>query len=177
MTTERPNAITWKGKSYTLVGSDLSVHKGTQPAPEFLVTARDLSTSTPLPFPKEGVTWLLCSIPSLEMPASQAMIRRCNDIMTQVAPPDQIWVVSMDLPFVLNQFEGKLGDRVWLSSDHREASFGAAYGTLIKELRLLAPALFVVDHQSRLWYAEYLKDLEAEPDYKAVTAALKTMYI
>jgi thiol peroxidase len=70
-----------------------------------------------------------------------------------------------------------LGDRVWLSSDHREASFGAAYGTLIKELRLLAPALFVVDHQSRLWYAEYLKDLEAEPDYKAVTAALKTMYI
>ena len=70
-----------------------------------------------------------------------------------------------------------LAENVWLSSDHEAASFGLAFGTLIKELRILAPAVFVADHQSRIWYAEYLKDLEAEPDYKAITNALKVFYI
>jgi thiol peroxidase len=60
-------------------------------------------------------------------------------------------------------------------SDHREAAFGQAYGVLIKELRLLARAVFVVDQAGTLQYLQVVKELANEPDYGKVLQAVSRL--
>jgi peroxiredoxin len=43
-----------------------------------------------------------------------------------------------------------------------------AYGVLIKELRLLARAVFVVDKSGTVTYAEFVRELADEPNYDGV---------
>ena len=63
-------------------------------------------------------------------------------------------------------------ERVKTYSDHREAAFGQAYGVLIKELRLLARAVFVVDKAGTLRYMQLVKELANEPNYDEVLKAV-----
>jgi thiol peroxidase len=58
-------------------------------------------------------------------------------------------------------------------SDYRDASFGTSYGVLIKELRLLARAVFLVDQKGILQYNQLVKEVTSEPDYDVVLAELK----
>ena len=58
-------------------------------------------------------------------------------------------------------------------SDHRDASFGKAYGVLIKDLRLLARVVFVVDKAGVVRYVQIVPEIAAEPDYNAVLKAVK----
>jgi len=57
-------------------------------------------------------------------------------------------------------------------SDHRDGAFGQAYGVLIKDLRLLARAVFVLDKEGTIRYLELVKEIASEPDYEAVLAAV-----
>ena len=66
-------------------------------------------------------------------------------------------------------------DRVKTLSDHRETAFGLAYGVLIKELRLLARSIFVVDRSGVVQYVQHVKEVAQEPDYGAVIAAVKKL--
>jgi thioredoxin-dependent peroxiredoxin len=80
----------------------------------------------------------------------------------------------MDLPFAQKRFCGANGIRgVRTLSDHRTAEFGEKYGVLIKEMRLLSRAIFVVDPQGFVRYVEYVKENATEPDYKEALKALK----
>ena len=58
-------------------------------------------------------------------------------------------------------------------SDHREMSFGNAYGTHIKELRLEQRAVFVVDTLGKIVYVEYVPEIAQHPDYDAAITAVK----
>jgi thiol peroxidase len=83
----------------------------------------------------------------------------------------------MDLPFAQTRWCGAFGvERVKMLSDHREGSFGANYGTLIKELRIESRAIFVVDQKNRIRHAEYVKEVADFPNYEAaLTAARNTL--
>ena len=84
----------------------------------------------------------------------------------------------MDLPFAQKRWCGAAGvDRVKTYSDHREAAFGMAYGVLIKELRLLARAVFVVDKAGTLRYVQLVKELANEPNYDEVLKAVAQLMI
>jgi thiol peroxidase len=84
-----------------------------------------------------------------------------------------ILTISMDLPFAQKRWCGAAGvERVTTYSDHRDAAFGQAYGVLIKELRLLARAVFVVDGAGTLRYVQVVKELANEPNYDEVLAAV-----
>jgi thiol peroxidase len=79
----------------------------------------------------------------------------------------------MDLPFAQKRWCGAAGvDRVKTYSDHRDAAFGTAYGVLIKELRLLARAVFLVDKGGVVRYVQLVKELSNEPNYDEVLQAL-----
>ncbi|MFQ5870032.1 MAG: thiol peroxidase, partial [Candidatus Zixiibacteriota bacterium] len=52
---------------------------------------------------------------------------------------------------------------------------GTAYGVLIKELRLLARAIFVVDREGIIQYIQLVKELTKEPDYEAVLNAVSKL--
>jgi len=87
-----------------------------------------------------------------------------------------ILTISMDLPFAQARWCGAAGvDRVVTLSDHRNAAFGEAYGVLIKELRLLARCIFVVDTEGVVQYIQLVKEMTKEPDYEAVLAAVKKL--
>jgi len=87
-----------------------------------------------------------------------------------------ILTISMDLPFAQARWCGAAGVKhVRTLSDHRDASFGQAFGLLIKELRLLARAVYVVDREGIVRYAEIVKEVTDEPNYAAAIDAVKKL--
>ena len=81
--------------------------------------------------------------------------RRFNTEAAALGDRVVILTVSMDLPFAQKRWCGAAGvDRVKTLSDHREAVFGQAFGVLIKELRLLARSIFIVDGSGTVRYVQ-----------------------
>jgi thiol peroxidase len=113
-------------------------------------------------------------VPSLDTPVCDAQTRRFNEEAGKL-PDLKIYTFSMDLPFAQKRWCGAFGiDHVKMVSDHRDASFGQAYGTLIKDLRILSRAIFVVDKTNTIRYVEYVKEVGEHPKYDAALAAAKS---
>ena len=120
------------------------------------------------------VQTVIGSVPSLDTPVCDTETRRFNEEAARLGDDVRVVVVSMDLPFAQRRWCGAAGiDRVVTLSDHRDATFGSAYGVLIKELRLLARSVFVVDKKGVIRYIQLVKELTQEPDYEAVLKAVK----
>ena len=168
---ERANVITMKGNPLTLLGNDL---KEGDKAPDFEVLDNDLSPVKLSSF--KGKICVISSVPSLDTPVCDMETRRFNDEAGKLGPDIHILTISMDLPFAQKRWCGTAGvDKVMTLSDHRDASFGNAYGVLIKELRLLARAVFVVDREGVIQYIQVVKELTEEPNYDAVIEAVKKL--
>jgi len=113
-------------------------------------------------------------VPSLDTPVCDAQTRRFNEEAGKL-PDVKIYTFSMDLPFAQKRWCGAFGiDHVKMVSDHRDASFGQAYGTLIKDLRILSRAIFVVDKNNTIRYVEYVKEVGEHPSYDAALAAARS---
>jgi thiol peroxidase len=168
---ERTGIITMKGNPLTLLGP--AVKEGDK-APDFEVLDNDLS---PVRFSSfQGKVRVIASVPSLDTPVCDMETRRFNEEAGDLGPDVVILTISMDLPFAQKRWCGAAGvDKVITLSDHREGSFGTAYGVLIKELRLLARGIFVVDREGVIQYVELVKDLTEEPRYEAVLGAVKKL--
>ena len=168
---ERTGLVTMKGQPLTLLGDGLKVG---DKAPNFEVIANDLSQV--LLSSLRGKVCIISSVPSLDTGVCDRMTRRFNEEAGGLGRDVAVLTISMDLPFAQKRWCGAAGVKnVQTLSDHREASFGKAYGVLIKELRLLARAVFVVDKQGVIRYAEIVKELTNEPNYEAVLKAAKEM--
>ncbi|MGE4297804.1 MAG: thiol peroxidase [Desulfovibrionaceae bacterium] len=168
---ERTGVITFKGNPLTLVGTPVAVG---QKAPGFTVLANDLSLKTLADF--AGKTVVISAVPSLDTPICDLQTRRFNQEAAALGGNVVILTLSMDLAFAQARWCGAAGaDRVVTLSDHRDASFGMAYGLLIKELRLLARAVLVVDRTGVVTYQEVVKEMASEPDYAAALAAIKAV--
>jgi len=168
---ERPGAVTFKGGPLTLVGNEIAVG---QPAPEATLLANDLSEVSVSSL--RGQVAILVTVPSLDTPVCDTEARRFNVEAAGLGPGVTVAVISADLPFAQARWCGAAGvTSVQTLSDHREAAFGVAYGVLIKELRLLAPAVFVVDKVGVVRYIQVVKEVTDEPDYEQALAAAKAL--
>ena len=79
----------------------------------------------------------------------------------------------MDLPFAQKRWCGSAGvERVKTLSDYKESAFGTSFGVLIKELKLLARSIFVVDREGVVRYVQLVGEITKEPDYNAVLDAV-----
>lgn len=165
---ERAEAVSFAGKMLTVVGPRLS--PGDE-APDFSLIAGDLTTRSLNDW--AGKVRLVSVVPSLDTGVCDRQTRRFNE--EAAALPDAVVLtVSMDLPFAQKRWCGAAGiDRVVTLSDHRDARFGAAWGTLIKDVRLLQRAVFVVGRDGRIRHAEYVVQTGTEPDYGAALAAAR----
>ncbi len=165
---ERKGAVTFKGGPLTLVGPELKV--GSK-APEFQVTAQDLS---PVKLSdSNGKVRLISVMPSLDTPVCDAQTKRINEEAAKL-PNVEILAISMDLPFAQKRWCGATGaNRIKVLSDHKDASFTTAFGVLIKELRLSARAIFVLDGQGTVRYAEVVKEVTEHPNYDAALSAVR----
>lgn len=167
MAIERNNVITFKGAPLTLIGPDIQV--GDQ-APEFTVLGNDLTPITLAD--SNGKTRLIVSVPSLDTPVCDLEVRRFNQEASQI-PNVEVLVISMDLPFAQSRWCGAANvSNVKTASDHRDASFGEAFGVLIKELRLDARAIFAIDPNGKVIYKEIVSEVTQEPNYEAALKAV-----
>ena len=168
---ERQGLITMKGNPLTLMGNEVKVGER---APDFTALDNDL---TPVQFSSyRGKICILSSVPSLDTPVCDIETRKFNEEATRLGKEVLILTISMDLPFAQKRWCAAAGvDKVKTLSDHRDASFGNAFGVLIKELRLLARAVFLVDGQGILQYIQFVKEVTKEPDYDAILSALKKL--
>ncbi len=161
--------VTLKGNPITLSGNEIQVG---QSAPDANLTANDLSVVTIASF--KGKKVVLSVVPSLDTPTCDLQTKRFNKEASNLGDNVVILTISMDLPFAQKRWCGATGsDKVKTLSDHREASFGQAYGLLIQNLRLLARAVFVIDTNGTIVYKQIVPEVSQEPNYDEVIQALK----
>jgi thiol peroxidase len=167
---ERAGAITFKGNPLTLLGNEL---KAGDAVPDCTLLGNDLSPVKLSSY--QGRVCIFSSVPSLDTPVCDMETRRFNQEAGGLGDV-AILTISMDLPFAQARWCGAAGvDKVVTLSDHRDAAFGKAYGVLIKELRLLARAIFVADRAGVIQYIQLVKEMSEEPDYAPVLAAAKKL--
>lgn len=163
------NTVTFQGNTLHLEGNLPVVG---QKAPAFTLTANDLSTKTLADF--AGKPIVIASVPSLDTPVCDLEGRRFNSEAAKLSDQLRIVIVSCDLPFAQARWCGSANAaNVETLSDYKEVNFGINYGVLIKELRLLARAVFVIDAKSTLTYCQLVPEVTEQPDYGQVLEAIK----
>jgi len=168
---ERTGEVTMKGNPVTLLGA---IPKVGDRAPDAQLVANDLKTVSLSSF--RGKICIISAVPSLDTPTCDMETRKFNTMAVDLSADVHILTVSTDLPFAQKRWCGAAGvDKVVTLSDHRSVAFGEAYGVLIKDLRLLARAVFVVDREGVLRHIELVKEIATEPDYDAILAAVKKL--
>ena len=170
MAIERPGGTTLHGNPLTLVGPEL---KAGDRAPDFTAVGNDMK---PVSLnDSAGKVRIISAVPSVDTPVCDTETRRFNQEAASLGDL-LVLTISADLPFAQKRWCAAAGiDKVKLVSDHKDMSFGNAYGTHIKELRIESRAVFVVDQSGTLRYVEYVKEMSTEPDYAAVVAAAKKL--
>ncbi|MBF0253240.1 MAG: thiol peroxidase [Candidatus Omnitrophica bacterium] len=168
---ERKEAVLMKGSPLTLVGAEVKVG---DTAPKFTVFDGDINPVSLEKF--DGKIKLIASVPSLDTPICDLQIKRFNDEAAKVSKDVVILFISMDLPFAQKRFcQAYDIKKVKTLSDYKDASFGNNYGVLIKELRLLSRAIFIVNKDNKVKYVEYVKEITSHPNYDAALNALKNL--
>ncbi|MDD4860088.1 MAG: thiol peroxidase [Dehalococcoidales bacterium] len=165
---ETRGVVTLQGKPIVLLGTPVKVG---QKAPDFKLLATDMSEVTLAD--SKGKVRLISVVYSLDTPVC--------DLQTQWFEAEAgefkdiaIYTVSMDLPFAQARYCGAHNIKnLRTLSDHREASFGTAYGLLIKGQRMLSRAIFIIDNNDIVRYVEYVPEVGQAPDYDKALAALK----
>jgi len=160
--------VTFKQKPVTLVGKQIQAG---DKAPDFQVVANDLSNVSLSDY--KGKVKLISVVPSIDTGVCDAQTRRFNE---EAASLDNtvVLTISVDLPFAQKRWCAAEGiENVQTLSDHKDVSFGQAYGVLIEELRLLARSVFVVNEQDEIVYAQYVSEVSEHPDYEAALNAVR----
>ncbi|GIO30248.1 MULTISPECIES: thiol peroxidase [Paenibacillus] len=171
MAQERTGAATFKGNPITLIGPEL---KAGDQAPDFTVSKNLLEQATLKDF--AGKIKLISVVPSLDTGVCDAQTRRFNEEASALGDNVVVLTISADLPFAQERWCGAAGvDRVVTLSDHKDMSFGEAYGVHIKEFRLDMRSIFVVDQNDKITYVEYLKEMAEHPNYEQAVAAVKEL--
>jgi thiol peroxidase len=162
-------SVTMRGNPLTLLGPEIQAGDD---APDFRVIdtkLQDVSLAD-----TQGKTRIFSVVPSLDTPVCDQQTRRFNQEAAALGDGVAIYTVSADLPFAAGRWCGAAGvDKVQCLSDHRSMSFGDAWGTHVKELRLDARAIFVVDPNDKVVHAEYVGEIAEHPDYDAALEAAR----
>jgi thiol peroxidase len=169
MANERPNVVKVNGNPLTLLGDEVKVG---DEAPDFTALA-GMGEPVGLGDLKDKVK-VFNVVGSVDTHVCDIQTKRFNKEAAALGDGVVIITLSMDLPFALKRYCAAEGiDRVKTLSDYQYASFGEAYGVLIKENRLLARSVFVVDKNDKVRHAEIVGEITREPDYEAALKAVR----
>ena len=168
---ERKGMVTFKGNPLTLVGNEVKVG---DKAPPFTVLDHALAPVTLSTF--SGKVKIISVTPSLDTPVCNLQATTFNEKARSLSADVVVINISMDLPFAIARFCAGQGiDNLRTLSDHRDASFGRAYGVLVGELRLLARSVFVIDRADIVRSIEIVPEMTHEPDYERALGEAKKL--
>jgi thiol peroxidase len=165
---ERKGVITFKGGPLTLLGPEIKVG---DTAPTFKLLNNGLAEVSLDQY--KGKTLILSVAPSLDTQVCAIQTRRFNKEIATLPAGVEVLTITADLPFAQGRFCGAEGITMTTLSDHRDMSFGDAYGTHIKELRLEARSIFVVGKDGKVKHVEIVKEVTDQPDYDKALAVAK----
>ncbi|MCA9101953.1 MAG: thiol peroxidase [Planctomycetales bacterium] len=170
----RTGVITFKGNPLTLVGDEVQVGAA---APDFTVHyfgAGGLATITLADL--KGKPSIISVVPSLDTPVCATQTKKFNDELSSLGDSINAVTVSLDLPFAMNRFCGAEDIKAMrVGSDYHDRNFGKGWGVLIDELKILTRAVFVLDSDGKVVYAETVPEVTSEPNYDAALQALKSL--
>lgn len=163
--------VTFKENPVTLPNKEIKV--GDQ-IPNFTVLANDLSPVTAQD--TAGQVRLFSVSPSLDTGVCSDQAKRFSDEASSLGEDVKIYYVTCDLPFAQQRWAESNGvDNLTTLSDHRDLSFGEAFGVTMQELRLLARSIFVVDQNDKVTYVEYVPEGTNHPNYDKAIEAVKEL--
>lgn len=152
--------ITLRGKPLTLMGKKPQVGKTlpTVRLPDLGLNMIDLQSF-------KGKVTVLSIVPSLDTPTCDQQTHILSEENKGLDKTANLVTVSRDLPFAQKRFakNAKINNITFLS-DYRDAEFGKRTGLLIKENRLLARAVFVLDQSGIVRYMEIVPELAKLPN-------------
>lgn len=163
---------TLKGNPLALAGPELKVG---DKAPDATLK-KDLVSSLKLSETR-GKNRIFSVVPSLDTPVCALQTKRFFEEAIKL-PNVSVYTISVDLPPAQNRFcaaEGIDREKFTLLSDHKDTSFGQAYGTLVPELRIESRAVFVVDKNDVIRYVEYVPEIANHPNYDAALACARSL--
>ena len=167
-TSER--TVTMRGQPMELVGTQQKVG---DKAPNFVVVDNDLKETNFYDIP--GKVFVILSVPSLDTRVCDIETRRFNEEAGKLGADVKVLTISMDLPFAQKRWCGAANIKnVQTFSDYRYASFGSAYGVMIKNLRLHARCVFVLDANRKFTYIELVPEVSSEPNYDSALDAIRS---
>jgi thiol peroxidase len=168
---ERSGIVTFKGNPLTLLGPEVRVG---DKAPDFRVLDNAMQPVTLESF--KGKLKIISAVPSLDTPVCDMETRKFNEEAGKLPEKVAILTISMDLPFAQARWCAAAGvEKVKTFSDYRDRSYGLAYGVLIKELKLLARTVFIIDEQDVIRYVERVPEITREPDYDRILSAVRAL--
>jgi len=168
---ERTGLVTLHGNPLTLLGPELKVG---DTAPDASALANDLQSVSLSSY--SGKLVILSLVLSLDTPVCDLETRRFNELAAHFAENIVIVTVSVDLPFAQARWCAHAEvEQVVTLSDHRDLDFGQKFGMLIKDLRLLARAVFIIDAQGVIRYLQLVPEIGSEPDYDEVMGEIKSL--
>lgn len=168
---ERTGMVTMAGNPVTLVGTPIKIG---DKAPDFTALTKDLQPVSLRDF--KGKIVVISAAPSIDTPVCDLQATRFNQEAASLPDTVQIINITVDLPFALSRFCAAKGiDKILTISDHRELSFGTAYGVVVKEFRLLARSVFIIDKTGIVRYIELVPDITNHPNYEKALAEIKKL--
>jgi len=168
---ERTDIVTFQGNPLTLIGDEIKVG---DKLPDCQLVGNDLSPVQLSSF--KGKVCIISCVPSLDTPVCDLQTKRFNEEAGKLGDDVAVITVSMDLPFAQQRWCGNSNaENITTLSDYMTAELAQALGILIKELRLLARSVFVVDKQGVISYVQIVSEVTNEPDYEEVLKAAKEM--
>jgi thiol peroxidase len=161
---------TFKGKPVTLLGETKKVG---DKAPDF----KALTTKNEMVHLKEfSQKYIVLNVvPSLDTTVCDLQGRTVN---RELASRNDCLVltISNDLPFAQGRWCGNSGlENVITLSDYLELDFAHKYGVLMKENRLLARSVFVLDQSRKIIYAEYVDEMTTHINYDQLIGFVKQL--
>lgn len=168
---ERKGIVSVNGKPLTLLGNEL---REGDVAPFFKVIDKELKEVESRTY--AGKKIIISVTPSLDTPVCDLQLKRFNKEASAFGDDVVVMNISVDLPFAIARFCNANGiDKVLTLSDYRDVDFGTKFGVLIKENRLLARSIFIIDKNGKIAYKEIVPDITQHPNYENAINKLKNL--
>lgn len=168
---EKKGAVTFQGAPLTISGNEIKVGDS---MPDITLIDNDLKPVKLSSF--KGKVMLILSVPSLDTDVCSKESHRIDKEVSSWGGGGVTLVVSKDLPFAQKRWCGAMGAKsVKTLSDYKDGEFGQKFGVYVKEIGLLARAVFVVDQKGIVRYVHLVKEITNEPPYDEILAKAKQL--
>lgn len=142
--------------------------------PDFKLTANDWSFKSLADY--QGKVKIVSVVPSLDTRVCSAQTRRFNEEAAGFGDKVVVLTVSADLPYAQRRWCGSEGlEGVITLSDHKDMVFSDHYGVHVTDLRICQRAVFVLDQNNVIQYAQYVPVIGNEVDFIAVLSKVQNL--